>query len=41
MSITNEAELIGMEKVSEAVAYTLKEMKNFARPGMNTKELDK
>ncbi|MBY0479445.1 MAG: type I methionyl aminopeptidase [Chitinophagaceae bacterium] len=40
MSITKEAELIGMKKVSEAVAYTLKEMRNFARPGMTTKQLD-
>lgn len=40
MSITNETELIGMKKVSEAVAYTLKEMKKFARPGISTKELD-
>jgi methionyl aminopeptidase len=41
MSITKESELIGMKKVSEAVAYTLKEMRNFARPGITTKELDK
>lgn len=40
MSITNEAELEGMKKASEAVAFTLKEMKNYARPGMSTKELD-
>lgn len=40
MSITSEAELIGMQKASEAVAYTLREMRNFARPGMTTKELD-
>ncbi len=40
MSITKESELIGMKKVSDVVAYTLKEMKNFARPGMTTKELD-
>lgn len=40
MSITTELELIGMKKVSNAVAYTLKEMKNFAKPGMTTKELD-
>lgn len=40
MSITTEAELIGMKKASEAVAYTLKEMRNFARPGISTKELD-
>jgi methionyl aminopeptidase len=40
MSITREAELIGMKKASEAVAYTLKEMRNYARPGMTTKQLD-
>lgn len=40
MSITNESELHGMRKVSEAVAYTLREMKNKAKPGMTTKELD-
>ncbi|RZL45482.1 MAG: type I methionyl aminopeptidase [Pedobacter sp.] len=40
MSITQESELIGMQKASEAVAYTLKEMRNFAQPGMSTKELD-
>ncbi|RZJ40997.1 MAG: type I methionyl aminopeptidase, partial [Chryseobacterium sp.] len=40
MSITNESELIGMKKVSDAVAHTLKEMKNFTKPGITTKELD-
>ncbi|MEN4760428.1 type I methionyl aminopeptidase [Chryseobacterium sp. C39-AII1] len=40
MSITNESEMIGMQKVSEAVAYTLKEMVNYAKPGMTTKEID-
>ena len=40
MSITKESELTGMQKVSEAVAYTLKEMTRYARPGMTTKELD-
>ncbi len=40
MSITTEEELEGMKKVSEAVAYTLKEMSNYAQPGMTTKELD-
>lgn len=40
MSITKESELEGMEKASEAVAIALKEMKNYARPGMSTKELD-
>ena len=40
MSITTESELIGMQKASEAVAYALKEMRNFAQAGMTTKELD-
>ena len=40
MSITKHEELIGMQKVSEAVAYTLKEMRNYARPGITTKQLD-
>lgn len=40
MSITKEAELAGMQKASEAVACTLKEMTAYARPGMSTKELD-
>ena len=40
MSISTEAELIGMKRVSDAVAYTLKSMKEFARPGLSTKELD-
>ncbi len=40
MSITSEAELIGMQKASEAVAFTLKEMRNFAQPGISTKQLD-
>lgn len=40
MSISKESELIGMQKASEAVAYTLKEMTKFAQPGMSTKELD-
>ena len=40
MSITREAELTGMQKASEAVAYTLKKMRNYAKPGMTTKQLD-
>lgn len=40
MSITTEAELDGMKRVSEAVAVTLKEMRNYARPGMTAKEID-
>lgn len=40
MSITTPEELKGMQKVSEAVAFTLREMRNFAKPGMTTKQLD-
>ncbi len=40
MSITNEQELAGMRKAGEVVAYTLREMTKYARPGMTTKELD-
>ena len=40
MSIQQESELIGMQKISEAVAFTLKEMRTFAKAGMTTKELD-
>ncbi|WP_026898771.1 type I methionyl aminopeptidase [Daejeonella oryzae] len=40
MSISNEFELMGMKKASEAVALTLKEMSSYAQPGMSTKQLD-
>jgi len=40
MSITKETELTGMKKASEAVAQTLREMRNYAQPGMTTKQLD-
>jgi methionyl aminopeptidase len=40
MSITNASDLAGMQKASEAVAYTLKEMTAYAKPGMTTKQLD-
>ena len=40
MSITKEEELVGMQAASEAVAVTLREMVNYAKPGMTTKELD-
>lgn len=40
MSITTESELVGMQKASDAVAFTLKKMREFAKPGMSTKELD-
>ena len=40
MSITKEFELIGMQKISEAVGTTLKLMRKYAKVGMSTKELD-
>ncbi len=40
MSIQKESDLAGMRKVSEAVALTLREMIDYAKPGMSTKELD-
>lgn len=40
MSITKDSELVGMKKASDAVAYTLRAMRNFAQPGMTTKQLD-
>ncbi len=40
MSITSDSELAGMQEASEAVAHTLKQMIDYAQPGMSTKELD-
>ncbi|SEL78266.1 type I methionyl aminopeptidase [Parapedobacter koreensis] len=40
MSITSESEWIGMQQVSEVVATTLREMREYAQPGMTTKQLD-
>ncbi len=40
MSISSQAELLGMQKASEAVALTLRKMREYARPGMSTAELD-
>ena len=40
MSITTENERIGMQQASDAVAITLKKMREYARPGISTKELD-
>lgn len=40
MSITKESELAGMQKASEAVALTLRQMVSYAAPGMSTKQLD-
>jgi methionyl aminopeptidase len=40
MSIKQASELEGMKRASEAVACTLREMRNQTRPGMTTKALD-
>ncbi|HTK19220.1 MAG TPA: type I methionyl aminopeptidase [Mucilaginibacter sp.] len=40
MSISTENERAGMQQASDAVAITLKKMREHARPGMSTKELD-
>lgn len=40
MSITQESELTGMQQASDAVAYALKQMKDYAKPGISTKQLD-
>lgn len=40
MVISNEEELEGMKRISEAVAVTLRKMREHARVGMSTKELD-
>lgn len=40
MSITRQEELEGMIQISEAVAKTLRAMREYARPGITTKQLD-
>ncbi|SHF95246.1 methionine aminopeptidase, type I [Tenacibaculum mesophilum] len=40
MSITKESELIGMKKISKVVGLTLKLMREYAKVGMSTIELD-
>lgn len=40
MSITSEADLTGLQQISQAVALTLKHMREYAQPGMTTKEVD-
>ncbi|WP_044173097.1 type I methionyl aminopeptidase [Flectobacillus major] len=40
MSIATQAELLGMKSVSEAVGLTLKKMREYAKVGMSTKQLD-
>jgi methionyl aminopeptidase len=40
MLIQSDKDLEGMKAASEAVALTLKKMRAYCRPGMNTKEID-
>jgi len=40
MSITNEQEMEGMKRISEAVGVTLKAMREYAKPGISAKEVD-
>ncbi|NIG56045.1 type I methionyl aminopeptidase [Chitinophaga sp. Cy-1792] len=40
MSITSENELNGMKRISDIVANTLKEMRNFTKPGMTAQQID-
>ncbi len=40
MSITSYQELTGMQEVGEVVGNTLRKMREYARPGMSTLELD-
>lgn len=40
MSISSQIEMAGMKGISEAVAVTLKEMRDYAEVGMSTRELD-
>lgn len=40
MSISTEEERIGIQQASDAVAITLKKMREYAKPGISAKELD-
>lgn len=40
MSLKSEEDWIGMQQISQIVGYTLKQMQQYARPGMSTLELD-
>lgn len=40
MLIGNDSDLKGMQKASEAVAITLKKMRDYCKPGMSTLEID-
>jgi methionyl aminopeptidase len=40
MSITSQADLAGLQRISQAVGTTLNLMRAYAQPGMTTKEID-
>jgi methionyl aminopeptidase len=40
MSITSQADLVGIKKISDSVARVLKKMQSYASPGMSTQALD-
>lgn len=40
MSIDTQLDLIGIKEAGQAVALTLKKMREYAQPGMSTRELD-
>lgn len=40
MSITNDIDLRCMQQISQIVGETFKQMREYAKPGMSTKELD-
>lgn len=40
MFIADESELIGLKSIGNIVAFVLKEMQHFSKPGISTKELD-
>ncbi|SNC77689.1 methionine aminopeptidase, type I [Hymenobacter gelipurpurascens] len=40
MSITSQADLTGLQLISQAVGTTLRHMREYAQPGMTTKQVD-
>lgn len=40
MSITFQVDLAGLQRISEAVGIALKQLRQYAQPGMTTKEVD-
>src|SRR5690606_30912294 len=40
MSVESAGDFLGIKRISEVVALTLKQMREYACPGMSTKELD-